>query len=63
MANRKKYKKPVRKALILEEDNLFYIQNYCTIWGMSDIDFINEAIQEKINKIEKSKNDGTPIHY
>lgn len=63
MANRKKYKKPVRKALILEEEDLFYIQNYCTIWGISDIDFINEAIQEKINKIEKLKDNGTSIHH
>lgn len=62
MANRKKYKSPVRKNIILEEEVLDYIQDYSLIFGISDIDFINEAIKEKIEKIEKSKENGSFIH-
>lgn len=50
MANKKKYKKAVRKNIIMEEEDLFFIQDYCLIWGISDTDFINQAIKEKIKK-------------
>lgn len=60
MANRKKYHKRVRKNLLMEEEDLFFIQDYCTIWGISDTDFINKAIKEHIQKL-KQNTDGDII--
>lgn len=54
MANRRKYKKRVRKMLLMEEEDLFFIQDYCSIWDMSDTDFINEAIRERIQKLKQN---------
>lgn len=45
----------------MEEEDLNYVQDYSLIFGISDIDFINEAIKEKIERIEKSKKNGTPF--
>lgn len=56
MANKKKYNKPVKKNILMEEDVLFYIQDYCNINGLSDTDFINQAILDKIKNIEIEKN-------
>ena len=63
MANKRKYKSPVRKHLIIDQDDLEYIQDYAIIYGISDVDFINEAIKEKIKRIENLKENGTPVHY
>lgn len=60
MANRKKYNKRVRKNILMEEEDLLFIQDYCTIWGMSDTDFINEAIKQHIQKL-KQNTDGNII--
>ena len=38
----------------MEEEDLFFIQDYCSIWDMSDTDFINEAIRERIQKLKQN---------
>lgn len=58
MANRKKYKDPVKKNIVIEKDNLLFIQEYCSFWGISDTDFINKAIEDRISKIKKDYNNG-----
>lgn len=43
----------------MEEEDLFFIQDYCTIWGMSDTDFINKAIKEHIQKLKQNTDGDT----
>lgn len=40
----------------MEQEDLFFIQDYAFINGISDTDFINAAIKEKIHKIKKQLN-------
>lgn len=58
MSRSKKYKNPVRKNILMESEDLEYIQDYALLWGGSDTDFINKAIKEKINKLEQEKHNG-----
>lgn len=58
MSRSKKYKNPVRKNILMESEDLAYIQDYTLLWGGSDTDFINKAIKEKIHKLEQEKHNG-----
>lgn len=58
MSRSKKYKNPVRKNILMESEDLAYIQDYALLWGGSDTDFINKAIKEKIYKLEQEKHNG-----
>lgn len=58
MSRSKKYKNPVRKNILMESEDLAYIQDYALLWGGSDTDFINKAIKEKIHKLEQEKHNG-----
>lgn len=52
LANKKKYKDPVRKIFMIEREDNDFIQDISSAQGTPESDFINEAVKEKINRIK-----------
>lgn len=52
MANKKKFKKPIRKIFLLEKEDDDFVSDYSLARGTPDSDFYREAVTEKINRIK-----------